>query len=82
MVCSDSFSFDFNTAASAVYATGSIGTNCAEDYLVIESKYLDSLCWILIYYATIVDKLDWYYYLPFYYANCIHQKSPIKFFLL
>jgi len=40
MVCSDSYSFNFNTAGIAIYTSGNIGTNCALDYLVIESKIL------------------------------------------
>jgi hypothetical protein len=38
MVCSDSFSFNFNTAGIAIYTSGDIGTKCSLDYLVIESK--------------------------------------------
>jgi hypothetical protein len=37
MVCSDSYSFNFNTAGIAIYTKGFTGTNCALDYLVIES---------------------------------------------
>ena len=34
--CPDANSFRFNTAGNAIYAIGDIGSNCSEDYLVLE----------------------------------------------
>jgi hypothetical protein len=46
MVCSDSYSFNFNNAGIADFTQGLTGTNCAKDYLVIESK-TDTCVWIV-----------------------------------
>ena len=43
MVCSDTYSFNFNTAGSATFATGTTGTACGGDYLMIPRKITNKL---------------------------------------
>ncbi len=43
MVCSDTYSFNFNTAGSATFATGTTGTACGGDYLMIPRKIANKL---------------------------------------